>query len=92
VVGCLWDDRLRSVRESDQELIRLYRKGDARTRERLQDRHERVIFAIPISYRLSREDAADITQLTHPPYTDSGHADGDRTPRPLAHYRGEVPV
>ncbi len=50
--------------ESDGELIRRCRKGDARAWERLADRYERLVFSIPLNYGLSREDAADIAQLT----------------------------
>ncbi len=50
--------------ESDQELLRLCRKGDARAWERLADRYERLVFSIPLNYGLSREDAADVAQLT----------------------------
>jgi RNA polymerase sigma factor (sigma-70 family) len=52
------------VRGTDQELIRLCRKGDVRAWERLVDRYERLVFSIPLNYGLSREDAADIAQLT----------------------------
>jgi len=45
-------------------LIRLCREGDARAWERLVDRYERLVFSIPLNYGLSREDAADIAQLT----------------------------
>lgn len=49
---------------SDRELIRLCRKGDARGWERLLDKYERLVFSIALNYGLSREDAADIAQLT----------------------------
>lgn len=48
----------------DRELLRLCRKGDARGWESLLDRYERLVFSIPLNYGLSREDAADIAQLT----------------------------
>jgi RNA polymerase sigma factor (sigma-70 family) len=44
--------------------MRMCRKGDARAWERLADRYERLVFSIPLNYGLSREDAADIAQLT----------------------------
>lgn len=52
------------MRESDRDLIRLCRKGDARAWERVVDRYERLVFSIPLNYGVSREDAADIVQLT----------------------------
>ncbi len=50
--------------EPDQELLRLCRNGDAGAWERLADRYERLVFSIPLNYGLSREDAADVAQLT----------------------------
>ncbi len=55
---------VRAMGESDQELIRLCRKGDAGAWERLATKYERLVFSIPLNYGLSREDAADIAQLT----------------------------
>ncbi|MFQ5857075.1 MAG: RNA polymerase sigma factor [Anaerolineae bacterium] len=52
------------MRESDGGLIQACRKGDTRAWKRLLDRYERLVFSIPLSYGLSREDAADISQLT----------------------------
>ena len=49
---------------SDEELLQACRCGDARAWEELLDKYERLVFSIPLSYGLSREDAADITQLT----------------------------
>jgi RNA polymerase sigma factor (sigma-70 family) len=54
----------RVVDTSDQELMRLCRKGDERAWELLMDRYERLVFSIPLNYGLSREDAADVTQIT----------------------------
>ena len=48
---------------SDRTLIRACRKGDARSWERLLDKYERLVFSIPLRYGLSREDAADVSQL-----------------------------
>lgn len=53
-----------STRESDGELLSACRRGDARAWERLVDRYERLVYSIPLSYRLSRVDAADVAQLT----------------------------
>ena len=48
----------------DQDLIVDCRKGDLGAWRRLLDRYERLVFSVPRRYGLSREDAADITQLT----------------------------
>jgi RNA polymerase sigma factor (sigma-70 family) len=40
------------------------RKGDVGAWQRLLDRYERLVFSVPRRYGLSREDAADITQIT----------------------------
>lgn len=48
---------------SDLDLIRGCRKGDARSWEELLDKYERLVFSIPLRYGLSREDAADVSQL-----------------------------
>ena len=48
----------------DQDLILDCRKGDVGAWQRLLDRYERLVFSVPRRYGLSREDAADITQLT----------------------------
>jgi RNA polymerase sigma factor (sigma-70 family) len=53
---------VRSV--SDRDLIRACRKGDSRAWRSVLQRYERLVFSIPLSYGLSREDAADLTQLT----------------------------
>jgi RNA polymerase sigma factor (sigma-70 family) len=48
----------------DQELIARCRAGDASAWEQLLKAYERLVFSIPLSYGLTREEAADITQLT----------------------------
>src|SRR5215211_8126106 len=48
----------------DRDLIRGCRKGDVCVWQRLLDRYERLVFSVPRRYVLSREDAADISQLT----------------------------
>ena len=48
----------------DRDLILDCRNGDLGAWERLLDRYERLVFSVPRRYGLSREDAADITQLT----------------------------
>jgi RNA polymerase sigma factor (sigma-70 family) len=49
---------------SDRSLIKGCRKGNVGTWRRVLDRYERLVFSVPRRYGLSREDAADITQLT----------------------------
>lgn len=49
---------------SDPELLRACRKGDARAWDDLMSSYERLVFSIPLSYGLSREDAADVCQIT----------------------------
>jgi RNA polymerase sigma factor (sigma-70 family) len=48
----------------DRDLILECRNGDLGAWQRLLDRYERLVFSVPRRYGLSREDAADITQLT----------------------------
>ena len=48
----------------DRDLILDCRNGDLGAWRRLLDRYERLVFSVPRRYGLSREDAADITQLT----------------------------
>jgi RNA polymerase sigma factor (sigma-70 family) len=52
------------VRGSDRELIRGCKRGERRAWERVMDEYQRLVFSIPRSYGLSREDAADVSQLT----------------------------
>lgn len=53
-----------NTRESDGELLRACRQGDPRAWARLVERYERLVYSIPLSYRLSPVDAADVAQLT----------------------------
>jgi RNA polymerase sigma factor (sigma-70 family) len=48
----------------DRDLILDCRNGDLGAWQRLLDRYERLVFSVPRRYGLSREEAADITQLT----------------------------
>jgi RNA polymerase sigma factor (sigma-70 family) len=48
----------------DRDLILGCRNGEVGAWQRLLDRYERLVFSVPRRYGLSREDAADITQLT----------------------------
>jgi RNA polymerase sigma factor (sigma-70 family) len=50
--------------QSDLDLIRGCREGDRASWQALMDKYERLVFSIPLNYGLSREDAADISQLT----------------------------
>jgi len=50
--------------QSDWQLILACRRGDTAAWERLLDNYERLVYSIPLNYGLSREDAADIVQLT----------------------------
>jgi RNA polymerase sigma factor (sigma-70 family) len=51
-------------RNTDEALVRACRKGDARAWRRLVKKYERLVYSIPLSYGLSHDDAADITQIT----------------------------
>ena len=53
-----------TVTESDKELIRACREGDAGAWKRLLSSYERLVYSIPLRYGLSRDDAADIAQVT----------------------------
>jgi RNA polymerase sigma factor (sigma-70 family) len=50
--------------QSDLDLIRGCREGDRAAWQAVMDKYERLVFSIPLNYGLSREDAADISQLT----------------------------
>jgi len=50
--------------ETDLDLIRACRKGDAQAWGRLLDKYEVLVYSIPLNYGLSHHDAADIAQLT----------------------------
>lgn len=51
-------------RNKDEALVRACREGDARAWRRLVKKYERLVYSIPLSYGLSHDDAADITQIT----------------------------
>lgn len=55
---------MKGAEETDRELLLGCRRGDQGAWRRLLDRYERLVFSIPLSYGLSREDAADVSQLT----------------------------
>jgi RNA polymerase sigma factor (sigma-70 family) len=50
--------------QTDRDLIRACRAGDARAWERLLDKYERLVFSISLNYGLTTHDAADVTQIT----------------------------
>lgn len=50
--------------QTDHDLIRACRAGDARGWEQLLDKYERLIFSISLNYGLTTDDAADVTQIT----------------------------
>src|SRR5688572_8144552 len=50
--------------QTDSDLIRACYTGDARAWERLLDKYERLVFSISLSYGLTTDDAADVTQIT----------------------------
>jgi len=50
--------------QTDRDLIRACRSGDARAWERLLDKYERLVYSISLNYGLTTDDAADVTQIT----------------------------
>jgi RNA polymerase sigma factor (sigma-70 family) len=52
------------ILQTDHDLIRACCAGDARAWERLLDKYERLVFSISLSYGLTTDDAADVTQIT----------------------------
>ena len=50
--------------QSDWELIEACRAGDTHAWDTLLTQYERLVYSIPLNYGLSREDAADIAQIT----------------------------
>jgi RNA polymerase sigma factor (sigma-70 family) len=48
----------------DRDLIRACRNGQVGAWRLLLDKYQRIVFSVPRRYGLSREDAADITQLS----------------------------
>jgi RNA polymerase sigma factor (sigma-70 family) len=54
----------RDVVEFDRDLIRRCRKGSAGAWHQLLNKYERLVYSIPLRYGLSRDDAADIAQIT----------------------------
>lgn len=54
----------RTVYASDRDLILACRKGERGAWETLLNKYERLVFSIPLNYGLSRDDAADVAQIT----------------------------
>jgi RNA polymerase sigma factor (sigma-70 family) len=54
----------RSLVESDRDLIRRCREGNAGAWHQLLNKYERLVYSIALRYGLSRDDAADIAQIT----------------------------
>lgn len=52
------------ILQSDHDLIRACRVGDASAWERLLDKYERLVFSISLNHGLTADDAADVTQIT----------------------------
>jgi RNA polymerase sigma factor (sigma-70 family) len=50
--------------DSDGDLIRRCRQGSRGAWQQLLNRYERLVYSIPLRYGLSRDDAADIAQIT----------------------------
>jgi RNA polymerase sigma factor (sigma-70 family) len=54
----------RDAVDSDGDLIRRCRQGSRGAWQQLLTRYERLVYSIPLRYGLSRDDAADIAQIT----------------------------
>ena len=50
--------------ESDRDLIRRCRQGSAGAWQQVLNNYERLVYSIPLRYGLSRDDAADVAQIT----------------------------
>lgn len=54
----------RVAADSDRDLIRRCLAGSAGAWQRLLDSYEGLVYSIPLRYGLSRDDAADVAQIT----------------------------
>jgi RNA polymerase sigma factor (sigma-70 family) len=54
----------RGVADPDRDLIVRCRQGSTGAWRRLLNKYERLVYSIPLRYGLSRDDAADISQIT----------------------------
>jgi RNA polymerase sigma factor (sigma-70 family) len=52
------------VAEADRDLIQRCRRGSSGAWQPVLNRYERLVFSIPLRYGLSRDDAADVAQIT----------------------------
>jgi RNA polymerase sigma factor (sigma-70 family) len=52
------------VAEADRDLIQRCRRGSSGAWQQVLNRYERLVFSIPLRYGLSRDDAADVAQIT----------------------------
>lgn len=57
-------DRKGGAVESDRDLILACREGRSGAWRRLLNKYQRLVYSIPLRYGLSREDAADVAQVT----------------------------
>jgi RNA polymerase sigma factor (sigma-70 family) len=55
---------LTGVADPDRDLIRRCRQGSTGAWQRLFNKYEGLVYSIPLRYGLSRDDAADIAQIT----------------------------
>jgi RNA polymerase sigma factor (sigma-70 family) len=73
--GATADHRSRATADdavsTDRELIRRCAAGDERAWDQLVGRYERLVYSVALKNGVSREDAADITQLTFVALLDS---------------------
>ncbi len=53
-----------AANNSDRDLIRRCREGSSGAWHQLLNKYERLVYSIPLRYGLSRDDAADVAQLT----------------------------
>lgn len=54
----------RGADDFDRDLMRRCRQGSRGAWQQLLSRYERLVYSIPLRYGLSRDDAADIAQIT----------------------------
>src|SRR3712207_9466951 len=55
---------VRAASDLDRVLIRRCQQGSAGAWHQLLNKYERLVYSIPLRYGLSRDDAADIAQIT----------------------------
>jgi RNA polymerase sigma factor (sigma-70 family) len=57
-------ESMHGVAEEDRGLIQRCRHGSTGAWQQVLNRYERLVFSIPLRYGLSRDDAADVVQIT----------------------------